>query len=364
MDNSGPYRGNIGEWSELYALTYILGHGGAHAADANQSSIEHVFYQALSASITPIGNGAHGYVIEEHQVHILCGDSELVVVDRTEILEILNVFKQELIAEVKGSRSKGVFNLPSGDKLIRKLRRNALRASSMDQTSDLELVLKDKDNKIGRPKVGFSVKSQMGSASTLLNASGATNFTFKIVSDSPKQKLGELNFEDKSVVAIIDQLSLHGYRLQFHALESDKFRRNLTLIDTQMVENVSKLLLEFYSSKSTKLSEIAKVVFPDHDDSSQQKIFKIKQMLGAIAMGMRPGNAWDGDVTKFKGLILVTKNCDVGIYYLDNLSDFQEFLFESVKFEQPSRSKHKYGSLYEVDGDFFIKLNLQIRFLE
>ena len=36
MVQSEAHKGNIGEWSELYTLGYLLVHGGAYAADENQ----------------------------------------------------------------------------------------------------------------------------------------------------------------------------------------------------------------------------------------------------------------------------------------------------------------------------------------
>ena len=71
---------------------------------------------------------------------------------------------------------------------------------------------------------------------------------------------------------------------------------------------------------------------------------------------------WDGDTTKFKGIILVKKEGDIVFYYLYNRKSFEDYLYKSVKFDRPHTTRHKYGSIYEQDGDSYIKLNLQIRF--
>ena len=44
-------RGNIGEWSELYALAYLLLHGGANAADEKQKPIPDLYYKVLQIII-------------------------------------------------------------------------------------------------------------------------------------------------------------------------------------------------------------------------------------------------------------------------------------------------------------------------
>ena len=117
-------------------------------------------------------------------------------------------------------------------------------------------------------------------------------------------------------------------------------------------------------STGSTLVDVVPIAFPESDATSKQKTFKIKQMLGVMAMGMRPSVAWDGDVTKFRGMLVVTAQGEVIVYYLHNLRDFEEYLFGSLKFERGSRSRHRYGTVYEEHGDLYIKLNLQIRFVK
>jgi hypothetical protein len=84
--------------------------------------------------------------------------------------------------------------------------------------------------------------------------------------------------------------------------------------------------------------------------------------LGAVAMGLRPSIEWDGDTTKFSGILVVKNNGEVVFYYLYNRKNFEEYLFKNVAFERPSTNRHKYGSIYKENGIDKIKLNLQIRF--
>jgi hypothetical protein len=45
------------------------------------------------------------------------------------------------------------------------------------------------------------------------------------------------------------------------------------------------------------------------------------------------------------------------------MADFQDFLYENLKFEYGDRGRHKFGKPYEEGGKTFIKLNLQLRFI-
>ena len=46
MPSEAP-KANLGEWSELYTLGYLLVHGGAFAADENQNAIADNFHKVL-----------------------------------------------------------------------------------------------------------------------------------------------------------------------------------------------------------------------------------------------------------------------------------------------------------------------------
>jgi len=358
MDNAHEHFANVGEWSELYVLGYLLSEGGAFAADAQQSAIENVFYEVLNVQLANKDSTVVRYEIENDLVYIRHASGKIKTLPRAEIKSALN----RLFEDLSEDANSKTFTIESGNYLANLLDREFVSAGSQMRTYDMELVLKDPDNSVVRPKVGFSIKSQLGSPSTLLNASGATNFTFRIDGTNSKALLSELNLPQGSVIANLEQIFKAGYELELEHIDNSTFESNLTRIDSVMPENLAKLLLTFYRTGNSKLANVADIAFPKEDPSSEQKIYKTKQLLGSIAMGMRPSTAWDGDSSKFKGMIVVKAKGDVVVYYVLNLPDFQEFLFHSVRFERGSTSRHKYGQIYTQNGENYIKLNLQIRF--
>lgn len=352
------HSGNIGEWSELYVLSYLLAHGGAHGADATQSSLEDVFYEVLSIQLQDTKTKSSKFRIVEDEVIIAVGDGAESAVKRSAIEEAARA----LYLDLTSGDNKRTFELDSGSKLAELLHRDFISADSSQRTSDLELVISDEESNSPRPKVGFSIKSQLGSPSTLLNASGATNFTFVLDGRGADCDFNELELDEASIQANLAKLRSHGFRLELEAMDSEIFAGNLELIDSQMVENVATVLATFYSTTANSVADVAEIAFPSDATGSMQRRFKIKQMLGAIAMGLRPSSPWDGDVTKFKGLIVVKADGEVVFYYLNNLAEFQDFLFNSLKFEVASRTRHGFGYFYLENGLRKIKLNLQIRF--
>ena len=51
-------------------------------------------------------------------------------------------------------------------------------------------------------------------------------------------------------------------------------------------------------------------------------------------------------------------------YHLFNRNEFENYLVKNTKFETASTSRHQFGSIYKENGKYYLKLNLQIRFIK
>ena len=134
-------------------------------------------------------------------------------------------------------------------------------------------------------------------------------------------------------------------------------------MDSNLPNHLAGVLLQSYLRDDIKeFSEISEMVFPVSDKKSRQPLFKLREFLGAVSMGLRPGKPWKGNPSKFKGLLVVKKNGDIVFYHLNSRLNFEEYLFQNVRFDRPSTTRHKYGQIFTENERSFIKLNLQIRF--
>ena len=79
-------------------------------------------------------------------------------------------------------------------------------------------------------------------------------------------------------------------------------------------------------------------------------------------MGFKAGTLWSGYPQDFGGMLLVKRDGNVLFYYLYNMKKFEEYLFNNLRFETPSASRHEFGQVYELNNHYFLKLNLQLRF--
>ena len=88
---------------------------------------------------------------------------------------------------------------------------------------------------------------------------------------------------------------------------------------------------------------------------------KIKRFLISVVLGMFTGKKWDGK-NLAEGMILVKSDGSQSIFHIIKITDLEDFLLKSSKFDTPSSTRHRYGAIYrENDGKYYFKLNLQIR---
>jgi site-specific DNA-cytosine methylase len=217
---------------------------------------------------------------------------------------------------------------------------------------------------------GFGIKSYLGSKPTLLNASGNTNFIYKATGisakdiDSVNNIMTRIKLKDR-IKAIHDL----GGSLVFHKAEKEILAYNLKAVDSAMPEIISVMLCEFFVNRTSSVKQnIANI----HREGKLNKSInygdlaaleiKIKNLLVAVLLGFFPGKKWDGNFESNGTIIVKDDGEQVGFHIIDLVS-LKEYLFENIKFDTPSMSRHRYGSLFvETGGTVFFKLNLQLRF--
>ena len=79
---------------------------------------------------------------------------------------------------------------------------------------------------------------------------------------------------------------------------------------------------------------------------------------------MLPGTVWTGKADATGGYIVVKEDGDVLCYHLYNRNEFEDYLLNNTRFERASASRHDFAKVYKINNDYFINLNLQIRFIK
>ncbi len=346
---------NKGEWSEFYAFLKILVDKRLYSADESFTLLPNSFLEVISI-IRREGIQDIEYEIRESQNEILI-KSKAEVLARIPFYEVTGKLATILKKIKNGSDTKGAFAIVEAQDLMSKLYCKKVKPSS---TKKPDISLKIQDPKTGtKPIQNFSIKSKLGGKSTLFNASASTNFEFEIVPQKER-----LSFSD-ALIGLNENLK-ESEDLRFVGLTNANFRKNLTMIDSKMPEIMAEMIKAYYLGVKTSVEELTMhVKRKDPLEVSNHNHFyehKIQEFLMAVAFGMQPSKLWNGSYEQHGGYIVVKDNGELACYHVYDRDKFRRFLFTNTKFETPSRSRHKFGSIYEREGKRYIKLNLQIRF--
>lgn len=348
---------NKGEWSELYAICKMLYDQAVVICDDKLAPTDE-YIQILKLLMKSI-HGAAEYDVNGK------ANGDVSVVMNGRVIKDLRI-RHEEIEKILGeihSGSGASFVVPSGDRMMDKLDLDEFKASSQ-QKADIEAIAHFPQDDITR-KTGFSIKSQIGSPPTLLNASQATNFLYKITGfNGNVSDVNAINTSSK-VKDRIKAIYREGGEFEYFGMENSTFEGNLRMIDTNLPQIVSDMLMVFYVGNGVRtLHEIVKACASIFDTATEQEIIKkTKDLLANITLGMIPKSPWDGS-SLGGGCIFVKDDGNIVCFTLYDMDAFKEYLINNTKFDTPSTTRHKFGELFRGnDGELYFKLCLDIRFL-
>lgn len=354
--------GNKGEWSEIYTLFKLLGDKRLFSGDANLELVEDFFYPIIKIIRNETG-GDYEYEIN--------GDL-VIVTGRNEELRIpVKTFSEQavkLLNHIKGST--GSFSLPDTEAFMKSVLCNTLKSKSTSK-SDIRIVIHD--TKINQTAdLGFSIKSQLGGDSTLLNAGKTTNFIYAVKGfnegDKNIDKINQIESKSKIKDRIV-AIEKYGGRLSFLNLENDVFKNNLVLIDSLLPNILAEIVKCFYTSNLNNVRDLCdKITQQNPLDYDTQYLhsfyeYKLKRFLTDVALGMMPSKVWTGKYDATGGYLIVKENGDVLCYHIYNRNQFEDYLFHNTRLETASSNRHEFGKLFLENNRLFFKLNLQIRFM-
>ena len=271
--------------------------------------------------------------------------------------------------------NSGTFSVPEIEAFMQIINCLSLKAASSVKT-DITIVVHDQRTGL-QPSLGFSIKSQLGSPSTLLNAGETTNFIYKIEGDLlSKQDVEYVNSLfvkrgkklSKDIKGRIKTIYEKKAKLSFVNTQKQIFSNNLILIDSLLLQILASILLQFASSNYSSLLDLVTITEKENPlkfDTTNKHLFysyKIKRFLTDIALGMMPSKVWTGEYEATGGYLIVKADGDVLCYHVYDKNEFENYLLANTKLETASSSRHAFGDIYEENGQLYFKLNLQIRF--
>lgn len=356
--------GNKGEWSEVYVFLKLLADGRIYAADSDLNKLDDIYFPIIKIIRENMSEGANEYITGE-VIDIYVNGEKVKTIERNKFEEQSRV----LIAEIRESKGSA-FSLLNIQTFMDEIFCYSISAPAKDK-SDITMQILDVNTGYS-PIVGFSIKSELGSSPTLLNAGKTTNFIYKIIHNNPllvietneiyKVSKGKKHTD---VRGRIKKIIEDNGQIEYIGMQNQTFSDNLVLIDSSMDKIIAETILYFYRDGiSNCIDMVKKLELENPMDYGNVNAYryKFKKFLTAVALGMKPATIWDGIDEASGGYIIVTKQGDVLAYHIYNRNYFEEYLLNNTKYETASTSRHEFGEVYTDDGEDFIKLNLQIRF--
>ncbi len=402
---------NYGEWTEAYVFLRLLSNGRIYAADRNFECDENVYIDILN-------------IIRYEKDHILEFKRELESVQATDNSVVFRVltyaeltdkanFLYDAIKSVSTANRK--FSIPEIERYLSELKFSQPKVPKLPKEiedeygkkTDIIITIQDSaDNAVST--TGFSIKSHLGSASTLFNSSLASNFTYEIVGCDDNEMYEINGNQIASEIGMFEYIKNNpNLSLEFRGT-SDAFNDNLDFVELKMPEILSCALLTqigyYERAESSKTKDIInKVVQINPVGVRRPEMWyeaKMKDFLYASFSGLTASEPWDGRKKLSGGYIDVGLNGQMLYYRAVSDDVFNTFLYEHTFFDRPSRGVNKdkarvnakawlegrvvsedeiseatlkdgkpkakkgdWGYVYKEDGKYYIAINFQIRFV-
>ena len=360
---------NKGEWSELYAFIKLLKEGRIYAADENVNRLDNIYLPIIKIIREEVKNENIDYFTGDI-IRIYKNNCLLEEIPANELDVPTRTLFEKIFEGSRNSQSSGAFTIEEAFSFMERMHIRKVKAPSIDK---IDLTMQIHDIYTGySPEVGFSVKSDVGSPPTLLNAGKNTRIQYKVMGLNDLQ-IEEINNIDETVdrnymVMRISRLFALAENVSFEKVKDQTFNDNLIMIDSLLPRIYGEMILKHYSEIESGIYDCDTVVTylteanPMHYHNPNVYKYKIKKLITASALGMTPGKEWDGLDSATGGYIIIKRDGDVLCYHLYNRNFFEEYLLKNTRFDRPSASRYDYGYLYKENDEIFIDLNVQIRF--
>lgn len=180
--------GNKGEWSEIYVFLYLLGKGRLDVADENLEIVPGEFYKILEIIRKEI-NSTNKYIRDDDNINILITNNKSGDIESFYFPIIEFVSKaQILLNRVKTTRDKSHQEI---EDFLSQIKIHSIK--DIGHKRDITIKIEDFHCAMTQT-LGFSIKSFLGSNSTLFNAGAGTNFIYEIqIPQNKKIDVDEFN---------------------------------------------------------------------------------------------------------------------------------------------------------------------------
>ena len=220
--------------------------------------------------------------------------------------------------------------------------------------------------------MGFSIKSKFGHNPTLFNAGSSSQYLFRL-SGCDDTIMKEFNAitdgkGGRAWSGCVQYLRSHRIGTEFARTQYPVYGENLYLVRESMARIMAwcvhdRLLTgepEHRVKETVERMAAANPLGVGNPDIYYEKA--IKDFLMAGFTGMTAGSKWDGKEQVNGGYIVVMDDGDVICYHSNDRESFRDYLYRNTYFEYVSADKYNWGYIVKIDGEYYLPLNISVRF--
>lgn len=373
---------NKGEWAELYVFLDLLGTGRLHAADGDLRRRPDSFLEVSKVLRCEPCAEPLDYAVDPAAgaVEVRRGDGGVVATaSMTSCAHAARALFAHLTSHAAGKTMHAPASVCDFVESIGvtnpKAPGAAGRNGSFGGKADIVVETRDARNSLTN-RMGFSVKSQFGSAATLFNAGPSAPLLYWVAhcTDALMDEFNALSDAKGGrpwLKCCQPFFAEHGLRVSFaRARNAGSFERNLLFVREGMLEIMAACVRERFvrGAASADVAAVTALVAEQnpmrYPPAVAAAVYEkaMKDFLYAAFSGMSATKPWNGVEQVNGGYIVVKPDGEVLCYHANDREEFRDYLFRTTKFESPSTKKFGWSYIEKSDGEYLLPINFSIRF--
>ncbi len=349
------------EWGELYAFFRLLADGCvAQGKTDNTPDTERLIPIAMIQREEH--DGTRRYHIEKTEIRIAGEEKEEKRIPREDFAIVADL----ILEAMKNTPGENVTSPDGVETFLDEIAIYDLSAKTEDRT-DLSIACYTTD----APLVGLTIHSTIGEMRPLLDGGRAANFKFEqtgVRFSSPT--VNKINFEgeENDVISRMLMIERLGGVLKYNDVADKIFRSNLSLIDLHAGRMFGEMVRLMWLDGITRIPELTEALKQLNPLKIKDELihkhgyyeYKVKELLLALAQGMRPAKLYNGRGSAIGGMLVITGKGEVLCLGKWERQQWADYLYHNTRLLKGSTEKDKYGYLERENGEYYFKLNLKI----
>ena len=368
---------NKGEWAEFYVMMKLLGEGRLYTANKLLQKNYQSYLDVLKIIRQECEAQVLEYIIDEANGVVIVKPQDSDTILATMPVSDFNDYAKMLfdgIKDIKGS------SVPAPDAVcdfakviyVSKPKAPAVKALKKQFGGKNDIFIEVRDGQTAIVSImGFSIKSKFGQNPTLFNAGSSSQYLYKLTgcNDAMMDEFNAITENDgRGWSKCKTYLADHGITMEFARTQNPIYNDNLFLVRESMAKIMAwcvKDRLIDSSGHFEVMETVERMIAANPLGVPGARVYyekAIKDFLMAGFTGMTAGKEWDGKEQVNGGYIVVMDDGDVICYHSSDRESFRDYLYRNTHFEYVSADKYVWSRIIKIDGEYYLPLNLSVRF--